>query len=84
MELDVLFGSDGAFAFYWDGREAMRKNTTNPVVPDEFSVRFAAEPGVHECMVAQSSQRGNAWGVCCRFRRAQRGVLPEILPPSGR
>ena len=80
MDLKVLVGSDGTFVFFWNRHELMRHRTDNPMVPDEFSCRVTAEAGVHECFIVQSSNHGNAWGICCRFRRPGGGTLPEIVP----
>ena len=79
MELKIMTGSDGPFVFYWDGHELMRHHTANPIIPDEFSCRITAEAGRHECMVAQGSNLGNAWGFCCRLKRTGRGPLPEFV-----
>lgn len=78
MTLRLGLGSDGPFALYFDRRMLLRKETANPLIPEEFQTLCTASPGRHEVLVAQSSNRGRAWGVSCRVRRQGPGSPPEL------
>ena len=65
-EYRIMFGADADFALFCDGREVMRKHTSNPVILDEFKEKVYLDAGVHEFCCVFSSNCGNGWGICCR------------------
>lgn len=75
-DYQLLFGADADFALFCDGKEVMRKHTSNPVVLDEFKEKIHLTAGVHEFYCVFSSNCGNGWGICCRF-----ASMNKIDPP---
>ncbi len=74
----IMFGADADFALYCDGRLVMRKHTGNPVILDEFRQMLDLTAGKHQFFCIFSSNRGNGWGICCRFAAAKKQLLPEF------
>ena len=79
MKLKMLFGADAPFALYLDGKEFSRQCTGNPVVIDEFQLPMQLTAGVHDIVCVFSSNGGCGWGICCRFKRLDGKMLPEIV-----
>jgi len=70
MKLAALLGYDGPVKLWVDGRELFYDpNGTNPGIPDNKRIPFAAAPGRHQVIVALGSNHGKAWGIFLRFRR---------------
>ncbi len=82
MKLKVLFGADAPFVLYLDGQELTRQCTGNPVVIDEFKIPIQATAGTHDLTCVFSSNSGCGWGICCRFKRTDGKILPEIVDMS--
>ena len=79
MSLNVLFGADASFLLYLDGKKFHHQCTSNPVVIDEFKLPVKLSAGVHEFACVFSSNGGCGWGICCRFKRLDGKILPEIV-----
>ena len=74
----IMFGADANFVLYCDGKEIMHKQTSNPVILDEFQQKMELTAGTHQFFCAFSSNRGNGWGICCRFSAEKKQYLPEF------
>ena len=79
MKLKILFGADAPFVLYLNGKELSRQCTGNPVVIDEFQVPMQLKAGTHDIQCVFSSNSGCGWGICCRFKRTDGKILPEIV-----
>ena len=78
-DYNVMFGADADFALFCDGKEIMRKNTSNPVIIDEFQEKIHLTAGRHDFCCVFSSNCGNGWGICCRLASIGKNRPPVFL-----
>jgi sialate O-acetylesterase len=70
MKLAALLGYDGPVKLWLDGKQIFHDpNGTNPAEVDRTPVRFAAEQGSHDLIIALGSNNGKAYGISLRFER---------------
>ena len=63
----LYMGADAPFALYMNGEEIMRKQTSNPIIPDEFAQPLTLSAGEYEFVCALSSNYGKGDGICARI-----------------
>ena len=70
MKLALILGYDGPVKAWVDGKQLVHDpNGVNPATPEKSTVKFKAEAGEHEVIVALGTNRGAAWGIFLRFER---------------
>jgi hypothetical protein len=84
MRVAVLLGYDGPVKLFVDGRAVFHDPAgTNPARPDSAAPEIALAAGDHELAVALGANRGRAWGVYLRLRRADPvAAITPILPET--
>ena len=81
MKLALLLGYDGPVKAWLDRKEIYRDpEGTNPALPGDATVPFAAKKGAHELVIALGGNCGRAWGV---FARLERLGVPKRLIRKG-
>ncbi|MHB9025391.1 MAG: family 20 glycosylhydrolase [Armatimonadota bacterium] len=81
MRLAAYLGYDGPVNVWVDGERVFQDlYGANPAKPDKACLRFTAETGEHEILVALDANHGNACGIFLRFQRQDRpDLLPELV-----
>jgi len=70
MKLALILGYDGPVKAWVDGKQLIHDpNGINPATPEKSTVKFKAEAGEHEIIVALGTNHGAAWGIFLRFER---------------
>lgn len=78
MRVEFLFGYDGPFRSWIDGRALFTDLAgVNPCFPDESAKAVKLEAGEHAVTVAMDLNGGGAWGFFLRMRRL--GIPPAQL-----
>lgn len=70
MKLDLCLGYDGPVKAWIDGKEVFHDpKGNNPAWEDRAKTEIPVKPGSHEVLIAQASNKNNAWGIYLRFER---------------
>ena len=81
MRLAALLGYDGPVQLWIDGRAVFQDpRGSNPAPLDKAAVKFTAQPGKHQVLVALGSNQCKAWGIFLRFERLD---IPRRLLQQG-
>lgn len=77
MKLAACIGYDGPVKLWIDDKEIFHDpEGTNPAWEDKAIVRFDADSGEHNIVIALGSNSGNTWGI---FFRIERLDVPENI-----
>ncbi|MBD3419163.1 MAG: hypothetical protein GF398_03495 [Chitinivibrionales bacterium] len=80
METQILLGYDGPVHVWFDKQLTIQDlHGNNPAYVDRARAKISAAKGIHEVLVALSSNSGNAWGIMLRFQRLD---VPKALIKS--
>ncbi len=79
----LRLGHDGGARIFMDGRPlACDPKSRPPITPDRTQADLDLAAGEHELVIAFDLNNGNAWGIRCRFAKADNQPIRVVDFPS--